>query len=276
MIIHHLNAGTMCPVSAQLVNGSGGLFQRARLVCHVLLLETTEGLILVDTGLGLGDIAAPTRLDLAWRLLASPQLKKEETVFHQVQELGFSVGDVRHILLTHLDLDHAGGIADFPQAKIHIHSSEYRAAISGEIPVDTKRYVPLQWQGREKWEIYGSEGETWFGFQGVRALGEQGPEILIIPLPGHTAGHCGVAVRGPEKWLLHAGDSYYFHGQIKTPPQKAPAALGYFQRKADMLHVQRLENQERVRELNHHHADEITIINSHDPYHLDCCAKRTP
>jgi hypothetical protein len=52
MKIHHLNAGTMCPDSARLVNGSGGLFSRARLVCHLLLMETSEGHVLVDTGLG--------------------------------------------------------------------------------------------------------------------------------------------------------------------------------------------------------------------------------
>ena len=62
MHVHHLNAGTMCPMSARLVNGQGGLFKRARLVCHVLLLETEDGLVLVDTGLGLGDIAKPERL----------------------------------------------------------------------------------------------------------------------------------------------------------------------------------------------------------------------
>ncbi len=41
MKIHHLNTGTMCPMGRRLVNGTGSLFQRARMVCHCLLIETT-------------------------------------------------------------------------------------------------------------------------------------------------------------------------------------------------------------------------------------------
>ena len=63
MQIHHLNTGTMCPMGRRLVNGTGSLFQRARLVCHCLLVETDDGLALVDTGIGLGDIATPDGWD---------------------------------------------------------------------------------------------------------------------------------------------------------------------------------------------------------------------
>jgi hypothetical protein len=62
MKIHHLNTGTMCPMGRRLVNGTGGLFQRARTVCYCLPVETGYGLALVDTGIGLGDIATPDRL----------------------------------------------------------------------------------------------------------------------------------------------------------------------------------------------------------------------
>ena len=62
MRIHHLNTGTMCPIGRRLVNGTGSIFQRARMVCHCLLIETNDGLALVDTGIGLDDIANPPRL----------------------------------------------------------------------------------------------------------------------------------------------------------------------------------------------------------------------
>ena len=57
MRIHHINTGTMCPIGRRFVNGTGSIFQRARMVCHCLLVETHDGLALVDTGIGLGDIA---------------------------------------------------------------------------------------------------------------------------------------------------------------------------------------------------------------------------
>ncbi|NEU36475.1 MBL fold metallo-hydrolase, partial [bacterium LRH843] len=52
----------------------------------------------------------------------------ELTAIAQVQKLGFSPKDVKHILVSHLDFDHAGGISDFPNATVHILSNEYNAA----------------------------------------------------------------------------------------------------------------------------------------------------
>ena len=39
-------------------------------------------------------------------------------------------GDVRHVLLTHLDRDHAGGIPDFPKARVHVHRKEHEMAVA--------------------------------------------------------------------------------------------------------------------------------------------------
>lgn len=271
MHVHHLNAATMCPRSARLVNGRGGLFERARLVCHVLLIETNDGLALVDTGLGLGDIANPERLPADWRRNASPRLDPAETAFEQVRALGFAPDDVRHVLLTHLDRDHAGGLSDFPAATVHVHRREYQAAVTGDVPARKGRYISEQWRHKPKWQMYGEEGENWFGFRGVRALGDREADIMIIPLLGHTPGHCGIAVRSGDRWLLHAGDSYYFQGQIETPPAAAPFALGMFQKRADTNRADRVANQERLRILNEHHGDQITIFCSHDPSTFDCC-----
>jgi glyoxylase-like metal-dependent hydrolase (beta-lactamase superfamily II) len=42
----------------------------------------------------------------------------------QVKQLGFSPRDVRHIVLTHLDSDHAGGLENFPEAHVHVLEAE--------------------------------------------------------------------------------------------------------------------------------------------------------
>jgi glyoxylase-like metal-dependent hydrolase (beta-lactamase superfamily II) len=271
MRVHHLNTGTMCPVSALLVNGRGGLFERARMVCHVLLLETNDGLALVDTGLGLGDIADPDRLGRRWVRQTAPRLAREETALAQVQALGFSPRDVRHLLLTHLDLDHAGGIGDFPWAKVHVHAREHGAAVAGDVPVRPGRYIARQWANDPQWTVYGTEGESWFGFQGVRALDARDPDVLVIPLQGHTPGHCGVAVRTAQGWLLHAGDAYFHHAQVRPSETGVPLALRVFQRKADTDRALRQANQRRLRELHAAHGHEVTIFNSHDPDDYDRC-----
>lgn len=270
MKVHHLNTGTMCPVGRRLVNGTGTLFQRARMVCHCLLIETHDGLALVDTGIGLGDIATPARLGRRWLRQTAPRLDPAETALEQVKALGYSPNDVRHVLLTHLDRDHAGGVSDFPNAKVHVHRAEYDMAVLGKPAAPEGRYITEQWQHGPSWQFYGEGGENWFGFRGVRALGDREPDILMIPLAGHTPGHCGIAVRSADTWLLHAGDSYFFHGQLEAKV-RMPLALGYFQRKADMDRKARIANQERLRALKLGHGARVTIFNSHDPVDYENC-----
>jgi glyoxylase-like metal-dependent hydrolase (beta-lactamase superfamily II) len=270
MRIHHINTGTMCPVGRRLVNGTGGIFQRARMVCHCLLIETRDGLALVDTGIGLDDIAEPHRLGRRWVRQTAPRLDPAETAFQQVKALGHSPNDVRHLLLTHLDRDHAGGVPDFPKAKVHVHRKEYEMAVSRQIPAPKGRYVSDQWTHGPDWKFYGDGGEEWFGFAGVRALDDREPDVLMIPLPGHTLGHCGIAVRGVDKWLLHAGDAYFFHGQLQ-PTVRMPLMLGLFQRRADMDRKARVANQERLRTLRATHAGDVTIVNSHDAVDYENC-----
>jgi glyoxylase-like metal-dependent hydrolase (beta-lactamase superfamily II) len=270
MRIHHLNTGTMCPIGRRLVNGNGSLFQRARMVCHCLLAETTDGLVLVDTGIGLGDIESPMRLGRKWVRQTKPRLDPAETAVQQVEPLGFSPADVRHILLTHLDRDHAGGIPDFPKAKVHVHRREHDMAVANSIAAPKGRYISEQWQHGPDWAFYDEGGEDWFGFKGVRPLGDRAPDILMIPLPGHTLGHCGIAVRGKDRWMLHAGDAYFFHGELQPQP-RMPFVLGIFQRRADMDRATRIANRERLRALKAAHGSEVTILNSHDPVDYENC-----
>jgi len=270
MRVHHINTGTMCPLGGRLVNGQGGLFERARLVCHCLLIESDEGLVLVDTGIGLDDIADPTRLGSRWVRQTTPRLDPAETALQQVKAMGFSPGEVRHILLTHLDRDHAGGIGDFPRAKVHVHRSEHAMAVEGRPAAPRGRYVADQWRHRPDWQFYDDSGEDWFGFSGVRAPVGRSGDIVIVPLPGHTPGHCGVAVRQKDKWLLHAGDAYFFHGQLEARP-RMPLLLGLFQRKGDLDRATRIVNQERLRRLKCDHGDQVTIVNSHDPAGYERC-----
>jgi glyoxylase-like metal-dependent hydrolase (beta-lactamase superfamily II) len=267
MRIHHLNAATLCPASARLVNGHGRWLARARLVCHVLVVETNMGLVLVDTGLGTRDLADPTRLGQTWLRQVQPRLDPRETALAQIGSLGFSAADVTNIVLTHLDLDHAGGVTDFPNATIHVHAREYQAATRLEGTRASVRYIPGHRQPEPRWALFDDGGERWFGFDGVRPIDDRLPEILLVPLRGHTAGHTGIAVRSSAGWLLHAGDAYYFHGQVATPP-RAPIVLRLFQRRSDVDRAERIANQERLRALVADHGSEVTVFCAHDPVEL--------
>jgi glyoxylase-like metal-dependent hydrolase (beta-lactamase superfamily II) len=118
----------MCPRPAGLL-GQRGLLAPARLAFHCLLVELREGLALIDTRLGTLDVADPRRRQGAGFLaLASPALQQEETALAQVERMGLRAQDVRHVLPTHLDLDHAGGSSDFPEAQVHVLDRELEAA----------------------------------------------------------------------------------------------------------------------------------------------------
>ena len=267
MRAHHLNTGTLCPMSARLVHGTGDWLARARLVCHVLLLETGDGLTIVEKGLGTAHNPDTARLGRAWLRQVAPKLRPEETALAQVRALGFSPRDVRHIVLTHLDLDHAGGIADFPEATVHVHVREHRAATQREGNRAGMRYIEGHLRHAPRWSLFDDGGERWFDLEGVRALDERRSDVLLVPLPGHTTGHTGVAVRTDRGWLLHAGDAYFFHGQVETPPH-APFVLRMFQRRSDMDRAARTANQERIRALVAQHGAEVTPFCAHDPVDL--------
>ncbi|OIK25501.1 MBL fold metallo-hydrolase [Streptomyces malaysiense] len=79
--------------------------------CHCLLIETdSDGLVLVDTGLGTADLQHPDQsLGAAWVAYAQPELNPEESALRQIVRLGYAPQDVRHIVLTHLHRDHTTG-----------------------------------------------------------------------------------------------------------------------------------------------------------------------
>src|SRR5262245_1849571 len=98
MKVHHINCGTLRPPARAWIDGVGSLWERGTLICHVLLLEGPDGLVLVDTGVGIEDCEEPReRLGSMFLTLAAPALRPEETALRQVERLGFSARDVRHI-----------------------------------------------------------------------------------------------------------------------------------------------------------------------------------
>jgi len=254
MRVHHLNCGTMRPPLAP------------SLVAHVLLVETDRaGLVLVDTGFGLGDIEAPgARLGTA-RHLIRPALDPAETALRQVERLGFSGSDVRHIVLTHLDSDHVGGLSDFPHASVHVTTAEAGAATSPRTRLERTRYTPAQWRhGPRLVEHSPVAGEGWRGFPAARELTEIEAGIVLVGLPGHTRGHAAVAVDASERWILHAGDAFYDERQL-SGTGRVPRSLLLSERcfAHDWALVR--HNHQRLAELWAAHEPDLLVVNAHDP-----------
>jgi len=233
--------------------------------CHCLLIESDDGLILVDSGLGVEDVNEPGRLGFLFNAMVRPRLDVAETALRQVADMGFRPSDVRHIVPTHLDLDHAGGICDFPDAAVHVFAAELRAASHRSTLGERNRYRAAQIASVKKWDAVEEEGESWFGFSAVRAIPGTRDEVLLVPLPGHTRGHCGVAVRRANDWLLHCGDAYFHHSEVSSDGGATPKGLRWFESLVEFNGAERRANQARLRELVGLAAGEVKLICSHDP-----------
>lgn len=266
MKIHHLNCATMCPPFGPFVN------EHHKLVCHCLLVETSAGLVLVDTGLGSADVDEPRqRLGRLFVAVTRPVLRREETAIEQVRRLGFAPDDVRHILPTHLDLDHAGGLSDFPAAQVHIFEDEYQAAMHPTAR-ERLRYRAAHFAHGPRWvRAQRSGGEAWMGFECVRDLPGLPPGILIVPVIGHTRGHCAIAVKSAAGWLLHCGDAYFHQGEMDSAGRRCPAGLDLFQRLVEVDAPARRANQQRLRQLANEPAGPtgpVRLFCAHDPSEL--------
>jgi len=242
--IHHINCGTLVVPPYPTV------------VCHCLLLQEGCQLALIDTGIGLQDVQNPVaRLGQPLIDMAGFQFHESDTAVRRIEALGLSPADVRHIILTHGDPDHAGGLADFPSADVHISEEEFTHLESGHW-----RYVPPQFTHGPHWKTHRRSDRRWFGLE-ARPL-EIGftSEVLLIPLFGHTLGHCGVAIQQGDRWLLHAGDAYYLRAEltINNHPVSQLAA-----QRADDDEQQRA-SLEQLRCLLRDHSDEVEIVGYHD------------
>jgi glyoxylase-like metal-dependent hydrolase (beta-lactamase superfamily II) len=265
-LIRHLNCTTFRLRFARTFDGQRGMFDpHLTCVTHCLLVETSNaGLVLVDTGFSTQDIHDPRRVSPIFHFVFRPPWKREETALAGIQALGLSPQDVRHIILTHLDYDHANGLADFPWATAHVYATELHAAQSGQSLRDRLRYDRSRLSAHSHWASYGADGgDTWYGLQGLCPIKALGDDFALVPLAGHSTGHCGVAVRSEQGWLLHAGDAYMQHAELQPAPD-GPARTGLFQPIMQDDGAARRESLARLAELHRKHGSEVRVFCAHD------------
>ncbi|MDF9715775.1 MBL fold metallo-hydrolase [Nocardioides sp. ChNu-153] len=256
MRVHHAVAGVLRPRFA------------ARAVCHVLVVEHEAGLVLVDAGLGTADLADPRRLGPVGRMLR-PDPDPSTTALAAVLALGHSATDVTHVVLTHLDFDHAGGLSDFPQAVLHTTTTEWAAATVATHAPERLRYRPVQWATTSDVRRHAGPGEPWRdGLRGHEVL----PGITLVPLAGHTRGHAAVAVEGDAGLVVHAGDAAFDASTFGAcDPGTGDAfgtlpALRAFEAVACRQPWRLRRNHAALRRLDADPA--VTVVTAHDPRQL--------
>jgi glyoxylase-like metal-dependent hydrolase (beta-lactamase superfamily II) len=170
-----------------------------------LLVETDQGLVLVDTGLGTDDYVHHSGILKLFKVITRVPLDPQEAAVRQVVALGYDPHDVHHIVLTHMHFDHCGGLPDFPWAKVHVYRGEYEAFLARPRQFADLAYVRRHIAHGPDWAFYDDTGEKWYNFDAIRLPFE--PQMWLLPLPGHTRGQCGVVVKTSDGWLFQTSDA---------------------------------------------------------------------
>src|SRR5680860_589473 len=104
--IHHLNC---VHIESPLESAIG----------HCMLLEEDNQLILVDAGIGLEETRDPeSKLGKELIEITGFKFDEEITAIKKIEKLGFAPEQIGNCICSHLDPDHIGGLADFPNRTV--------------------------------------------------------------------------------------------------------------------------------------------------------------
>jgi glyoxylase-like metal-dependent hydrolase (beta-lactamase superfamily II) len=219
----------------------------------VAVVERPDGLVLLDVGWSRRTCAWPERdPGRARKLFLGLDVKPEDAIASQLLSLGYTPGDVRHIVATHLHIDHVGGAVDFPLATVHCAEREWREVERGKTGYDPRTLcIP-------RLERHALAGPPMLGFDASHDLFGDGT-VLLLDARGHTAGSMAVAVKLHEGWAVHVGDAAMFADDARN--DHLPPSL-YMRAIAWQLAAQR-ETFGRLRVCEAEHGGRL--VPSHDP-----------
>lgn len=166
-----------------------------------LLIKTVETAILVDTGIG-------NKLDEKQKKIFS--VSEGADLSPQVEALGIEAEDVSHVVLTHCDFDHAGGVEKrnkkgvneltFPNAKYVIQAQEWEDIVSPHLRSKStylkENFIELKKSNR----LMLVEGEI-----------DISPGVVLRHTGGHTRGHQLVEISSEGQVAVHLGDLFPTH-----------------------------------------------------------------
>ncbi len=149
------------------------------------LLETTDGFILVDSGLNTdilnsADLRHQYYTSRGW---TPPIAQPEHELLHQLAQIGIRPQDVGRVILTHMHMDHTGGLKHFQHAAITVQRNEHSYAFQ---PDHDPSWFDVD---------YDMPGLHWNLIDGDT---EVIPGVRCIATTGHTVGHQSVVVNLPQ------------------------------------------------------------------------------
>ena len=189
-----------------------GGWSESALPVNAFLVDHPAGLCLFDAGQSAraGSSGYLPRWHPFLRL-ARFELAREDEAVARLAALGHRPDDVRWVVLSHLHTDHVGGLEPFRSADVIVTRAEWERAtgIGGRI----RGYLPQHWPRGLEPRLVDVDGPALGPFRGSLDLAGDG-RLLLVPLPGHTAGHVGLLVRDGARAYLLGGDLVHSHAEL--------------------------------------------------------------
>jgi len=213
MRIHAIQTGTVKVKSAQ-VEGRGhgpiDVFLDSQwsewLPTYVWVIEHREGIIVVDTGQGAHLLDHTKEMHPYIRWEVGFRIERDQEIGPQLRAMGIAPRDIKKVVLTHLHIDHDGGLAHFPNTEILVEAGEFQRArgMLGRI----RGYLPNRWpKGFDPTPIQ-LESQPFGPFARSRHLTQAG-DVTVVATPGHTANHISVVAQDDGLTYFLAGDTSY-------------------------------------------------------------------
>jgi Metal-dependent hydrolases of the beta-lactamase superfamily III len=144
----------------------------------------------------------------------------EQSVGNQLQRHGLQPADLDCIVLSHLHWDHVAGIPDLPGVPLRINRVEYEVASQGLF--ERNQGLVRRLLSNNPVQLVDFTGGPYAGFRSSHDLFGDG-SIILVPLPGHTAGQMGMFINranGTRLFLL--GDAAWLADNYRRPAPMHP------------------------------------------------------
>jgi glyoxylase-like metal-dependent hydrolase (beta-lactamase superfamily II) len=167
------------------------------------------GPILIDTGLH-PSCASGARGNMGplAPLLYHVRMEHDQALRFALPARGVEPADVNVVVMTHLHIDHASAVSEFPGAMFLADRREWAAAVDGG---ERQGYHTRQFDHAFDWRLldYGADAvESFAGFAQTIDLFGDG-SVRVASTPGHTRGHQSVLLRTGHGEVLVIGDAAY-------------------------------------------------------------------
>jgi glyoxylase-like metal-dependent hydrolase (beta-lactamase superfamily II) len=165
------------------------------------LIQHPKGNVLFDLG---NSIEVARDAKKHWGVIADfyvPEMKEDDYVVNNLKKIGIKPEDIKYIVMSHLHLDHAGGVGEFPNAKYIVQKEDLRWAYTCDF-YQKLAYIRADFDKPVQWLILDGHNDDRLDLFGDGKL-------IIWFTPGHTPGGQSLVVKLNEGTVVLTGDAVY-------------------------------------------------------------------